>query len=329
MSQLNTGFMGLKLKNPIVAGSSGLTSSVKQIGQLADAGIGAVVLKSLFEEQISNEVYHLIESGDQSNYRDADDYIRHYTRMNSVYKYLELIADVKAAVPVPVIASINCTSASEWTGFAADLQNAGASAIELNIYELPSDRNKHSEEVEKKYTEIVRSVKQKVNIPVAVKIGPYFTNLVRLVDQLHAHGAQAVTLFNRFYEPDFDLDTLEFTSSEVLSSPGDMRELLRWTGIVKGALPKMEIAASTGIHNGSAAIKQLLAGAQVVQLCSTLYLNGFATIGQIAQEIERFMDQWNFSCIEDFRGRLSYQNLPDPSVYERAQFMKYFSNRNY
>ncbi len=327
MAQLTTTYMGLKLKNPMVAGSSGLTSSVNQIRQLADAGIGAIVLKSLFEEQISNEVYHLIETGDPGNYRDADDYIRHYTRMNSVYKYLELIAEANAAVSLPVIASINCTSASEWTGFASDLEKAGASAIELNIYELPSDRNKLSEEVEKKYIDIIRSVKQKVSIPVAVKIGPYFTNLVRLVDQLNAHGAQAVTLFNRFYEPDFNLDTLEFTSSEVLSSPGDMRELLRWTGIVKGALPKVEIAASTGIHHGAAAIKQLLAGAQVVQLCSTLYLNGFETIGKITGEIEKFMGQWNFSCIEDFRGRMSYQNMSDPSVYERAQFMKYFSNR--
>jgi len=327
MAQLNTTYMGLKLKNPLVAGSSGLTGSVIQIRQLADAGIGAIVLKSLFEEQINNEVFHLIEAGDQGNYRDADDYIRHYTRMNSVYKHLELIAEANAAVSVPIIASINCTSASEWTGFAADLEKAGASAIELNIYELPSSRNKLSEEVEMKYFNIVRSVKQQVTIPVAVKIGPYFTNLVRLVDQLNAHGAQAVTLFNRFYEPDFNLDTLEFTSSEVMSSPGDMRELLRWTGIVKGALPKIEIAASTGIHHGAAAIKQLLAGAQVVQLCSTLYLNGFEIIGKISDEMEKFMAQWNFSSIEDFRGRMSYQNLPDPSVYERAQFMKYFSNR--
>jgi dihydroorotate dehydrogenase (fumarate) len=328
MPELMTTYMGMALKNPLVAGSSGLTNSVKQIKQLEEAGIGAVILKSLFEEQISIEVNHMLSASEQNySYPEANDYIRQYTKMNSVQKYLELITEAKAAVQIPIIASINCTSVSEWVGFSADLQKAGADGIELNIYEFASDRVKPSDFYEQKYIDIVRAVKKQVSIPVAVKIAPYFTNLVRLVDQLYANGASAVTLFNRFYEPDFDLDKLEFASAEVMSVPSDMRAMLRWTGVVKGALPNVEIAASTGIHNGKAAIKQLLAGAQVVQLCSSLYLNGFDAIGSIADEIRSFMDKWNFKQIDEFRGRLSYKNIPDPAVYERAQFMKYFSNR--
>lgn len=327
MAHLDSNFMGINLKNPIIAGSSGLTNSVNQIRLLEKAGVGAIVLKSLFEEQIKHESDSLIDSSDQVSYRDGDDYIRYYSRMNSVQNYLELITEAKAAVSIPIIASINCVSASEWIDFAFDLEKAGASAIEMNIYELSVDRNKTAEQIEKKYCDIVRSVTQKVTIPVCVKIGPYFTNLVRLVDQLVAHGAKAVTLFNRFYEPDFNLETLEFISSEVLSSPSDNRSLLRWTGIVKGALPQVEVVASTGIHNGSTVIKQLLAGAQVVQLCSTLYLNGFGIVTSMIDELEHFMKSWNFKQIDDFRGRMSYRHLPDPSLYERAQFMKYFSNR--
>lgn len=327
MINLATNYMGLALKNPFVAGSSGLTNSVKQIKQLEEAGVGAVVLKSLFEEQIKMDVAGVLASSEQNSYPEAEDYIRNYTRVNSVQKYLELIKDVKAAVSIPVIASINCVSATDWTDFAKDIELAGADALELNIYEMPNDKNISADSYDKKYFDILRMVKKKVTIPVAVKIGPYFSNLVRVVDQLKANGAGSVVLFNKFYTPDFNLDTLEFTSSEVMSSPADLNRGLRWTGVVKGKLPKVEIAASTGVHDGSGAVKQILAGAQVVQLCSTLYLNGFGVIGEMKETLEKFMDKWSFENIEDFRGRLSYGNIESPKVYERAQFMKYFSDR--
>jgi dihydroorotate dehydrogenase (fumarate) len=320
--------MGLSLKSPVIAGSSGLTNSVKQIKQLEGAGVGAVVLKSLFEEQINREIDKVISSSeDNSSYPEAEDYIRNYTRINSVQKYLGFITEVKESVSIPVIASINCISSTDWVDFAKDIANAGADALELNIYELPHDKNLSSENCEKKYIDILVAVKKRVTIPVSVKISPYFTNLVRLVDQLYAHGAAAVVLFNRFYEPDFNLETLEFTSSEVMSSPGDLNRCLRWTGIIKGQFPRVEIAASTGIHAGDAVIKQLLAGAQVTQVCSTLYLKGFEEVAEMEKELKTFMLKWNFKRLDDFRGRMSYANIQSPEVYERAQFMKYFSNR--
>jgi dihydroorotate dehydrogenase (fumarate) len=295
---------------------------------LEEAGVGAVVLKSLFEEQINLEISKVISSStDNTTYPEAEDYIRNYTRINSVQKYLTFISEAKKSVAIPIIASINCISANDWVDFASDIADAGADALELNIYELPHDKNKSSESHENRYTDILQAVKKKVSIPVSVKISPYFTNLVRLVDQLYANGAAAVVLFNRFYEPDFNLETLDFTSSDVMSSPGDLNRCLRWTGIVKGQLPRVEIAASTGIHSGDAVIKQLLAGAQVTQLCSTLYLNGFDVVADIEKEMKTFMAKWNFKRIDDFRGRMSYANIESPEVYERAQFMKYFSNR--
>lgn len=328
MANLNTNYMGLSLKNPIVAGSSGLTNSVKLIKQLEEAGVGAVVLKSLFEEQIRLNVSNIMDSSEQNySYPEAEDYIRNYTKMNTVQEYLAFIKEVKSKVSIPVIASVNCISASDWTDFATEIEAAGADAIELNIYEMPVDRNASSESYEKKYYDIVKMVKQKVNIPIAVKISDSFSNLIRMVDQLQAHGASSVVLFNKFYTPDFDLETLKFSSAEVMSSPSDLNKGLRWTGIVKGKLPKTEIAASTGIHNGEGAVKQLLAGAQVVQLCSTLYLNGYGVVEEMKNYIETFMEKWSFDTLSEFRGKLSYGNIGSPAMYERVQFLKYFSNR--
>lgn len=327
MIKLATTYMGLALKNPILAGSSGLTNSVTQIKLLEKAGVGAVVLKSLFEEQIKIDVRSVISSNEQNTaYPEAEDYIRNYTKMNSVAKYLDYIREVKTAVSIPIIASINCTSVADWTDFARDIEAAGADALELNIYEMPVDRNISADSYDKVYIDILRSVKKKVKIPVSVKISFYFSNIIRVVDQLIANGASAVVMFNRFYTPDFNLDTLEFTTSEVMSLPTDLYRGLRWTGIVKGKLPKVEIAASTGIHDGQAAIKQILAGAQVVQLCSTLYLNGFGVVSEMEAELKKFMEKWSFESVNDFRGRMSYQNIKSPALYERAQFMKYFSD---
>lgn len=318
--------MGLKLKNPLVAGSSGLTNSVNQIKQLEEAGVGAVVLKSLFEEQIQMDVNSILDKDQSAGYPEAEDYMRNYTKMNSVQKYIELIKEAKSAVSIPIIASINCSSVSDWTNFAKDIEDAGADALELNIYELPNDKNISAESYDKKYIDIIRTVRKKVKMPIAVKIGSYFSNLVRMVEQLYANGANSVVLFNKFYTPDFNLDTLEFTSSEVMSSPSDLYRCLRWTGIVKGKLPKIELAASTGIHDGEAVIKQLLAGAQVVQLCSTLYLNGNGVVKTMLDRMETFMDKWSFDSVDEFRARMSYSNVDSPAVYERAQFMRYFSN---
>lgn len=319
--------MGLKLKNPIVAASSGLTQSAEKIKELAENGAGAVVLKSLFEEQINNEISQILYNQHNTGYPEAEDYIKAYTRDNSLQHYLQLIKDAKSIVDIPVIASINCVDASEWVSFAKEIEQAGADALELNVFVVSVDPRTSSEKMEHLYLKIVDEVKKQVTIPVAVKIGSYFTNLAGMVDKLYAHGAKAVVMFNRFYEPDIDLENLKMTSSEVFSTPSDIRRSLRWTGMITSAVPNMEVAASTGIHDGDGVLKQLLAGAQVVQLCSTLYINGVEKIKEVLDDLELFMKKWDYNSLNDFRGKLSYKRIDNPVLYERAQFMKYFSNR--
>jgi dihydroorotate dehydrogenase (fumarate) len=325
MTNLETKYMGLTLKNPIVVASSGLTNSIERIKDLEKAGAGAVVLKSIFEEQINNEVLHLINRDPQILYPENEDFIWNYTRNNSITRHLNLLTEVKKETEIPIIASINCMSASEWILFAKDFENAGADALELNLFFVPTDPYKTSEEIEKLYQKIVSSVKQNTTIPISVKIGYYFTNLLEMANKLTISGADALVLFNRFYEPDIDIEKLELTSSEIFSSPADMRRSLRWTGLISSQLPKVQIAASTGIHDGEAVIKQLLAGAQVTQICSTVYINGSQVIAGMVNDLNIFMKKWNFKTIDDFRGKLSYKNIPDPMHYERAQFMKYFA----
>lgn len=327
MANLETTYLGLKLKNPLVAASSGLTSSVDKIIELADAGVGAIVLKSIFEEQINNEISSLMHNQYNTSYPEAEDYIRNYTRDNTVTKHLELLKKAKQAVDVPIIASVNCISSSEWTSFAKDFEEAGADAIELNIFYLPTDRHEKPGVVEQLYLDVLKKVKLEVSIPVSVKFGIHHSNIIGMADKLKGAGAAGIVMFNRFYEPDINLDTLEMTASEVFSSPSDIRRSLRWVGIVSSSVTQLDIAASTGIHDGAAVIKQLLAGAQVAQLCSTLYVNGAGVVSSMISDLEAFMKKWNFKSIDDFRGRLSYKNIPDPLLYERSQFMKYFSSK--
>ena len=327
MANLETTYLGLKLKNPLVAASSGLTSSVEKIRELAEAGVGAIVLKSIFEEQINNEISSLMHNQYNTSYPEAEDYIRNYTRDNTVVKHLELLKKAKQAVDVPIIASVNCISSSEWTSFAKDFEEAGADAIELNIFYLPTDRHEKPGVVEQLYLDVLKKVKLEVSIPVSVKFGVHHSNIIVMADKLKAAGAAGIVMFNRFYEPDINLDTLEMTASEVFSSPSDIRRSLRWVGIVSSSVTQLDIAASTGIHDGGAVIKQLLAGAQVAQLCSTLYVNGSTVVSSMLEDLEAFMKKWNFKTIDDFRGRLSYKNIADPLLYERSQFMKYFSGK--
>lgn len=328
MANLETTYLGLKLRNPLVAASSGITNSAEKIKKLESAGIGAVVLKSVFEEQINNEVTSmLLQNAQNAGYPEAEDYIRNYLRDNTLTKHIKLIEETKKSVNIPVIASVNCVSASEWTTFAKDFQEAGADALELNIFYVPVDRHEKPGVVEQLYIDVLEKVKKEVSIPVSVKIGLYHSNIIGMVDKLKANGAKGVVMFNRFYEPDINLDKLELTSSEIFSSPVEIRHTLRWVGLVSSEIADIDIAASTGIHDGKSVIKQLLAGAKVAQLCSTLYVNGNDVIPAIITEMETFMRKWNFKHLEDFRGRLSYKNIPDPLIYERSQFMKYFSGR--
>ncbi|MFV0365471.1 MAG: dihydroorotate dehydrogenase-like protein [Mangrovibacterium sp.] len=320
---LRTKYMGLDLKNPIVVASSGLANTVAKVKRIEEAGAGAVIMKSLFEEQILGEAKHLL--GDGEAYPEAADYIDTYVRENTVASYVDFIREAKSAVSIPVIASIGCVSSKEWLDFTKKLEIAGADAIELNMFYVPTLRNQTSEEIELRYISLIREIKQVISIPVAVKVGPYFTNLISFVEKLLANGADSVTMFNRFYEPDININTLKMIGAEVFSTPQDIRHSLRWIGLTSSALPQLEIAASTGIHDGEAAIKMILAGSQVVQVCSTVYINGSQVIAGMLKDMEGFMKKWNFKRIDDFRGRLSYHGV-DAHMYERSQFMRYFSN---
>jgi dihydroorotate dehydrogenase (fumarate) len=327
MINLETNYMGLNLKNPIIIASSGLTNSVEKIKDLEKAGAGAVVLKSIFEEQINNEVNNQINRSPQHLFPEEEDFTWNYTRNNLITSHLNLLSEAKKETEIPIIASISCMSASEWVVFAKDLENSGADALELNLFFVATDPRKTSGEIEQLYLRIVSEVRKNVKIPVSVKIGFYYSNLVGMANKLTESGADALVLFNRFYEPDINLEKLEMTTSEVFSSPEDIRQSMRWIGLISSQLPNIQVAAGTGVHDGEAVIKQLLVGAQVSQICSSVYINGPQVIAGMLNDLTAFMKNRHFTKIEDFRGRLSYKNISNPAIYERAQFMKYFEGR--
>ncbi len=322
MANLNTTFAGLKLRNPFIISSSGITNSVERIRKLDSLGAGAIVLKSLFEEQIMFETGDLLQKTD---YPEALDYVRRYTLENTLSEYLQLVRDTKKAVHIPVIASINCVSAREWMDFAVKIEEAGADALEMNVYFLPVDRDKEATYYERIYFDLLDGIRKRVSIPVILKLGPNFTNLNYLVSQLYYREASGIVLFNRFYAPDIDIEELTMGSAEVLSSPADIRSSLRWVGIVSSQVRSIDIAGSTGIHSGEAAVKMILAGASAVQVCSVLYKNGLEYLTEMIDRFESWMISRNFKTIDEFRGSMSYAMIDDPAIYERAQFMKYFS----
>lgn len=322
MANLKTSYLGLLLNNPVIVSSSGLTSSVEKIIKLEENGAGAVVLKSLFEEQIKFEAGNLIADSD---YPEAQDYIMNYLKNNSVDEYLQLIEKAKKSVEIPIIASINCISASDWTSWARNIESAGADALELNVFIVPTDENRTAEKYELLYYDIIERVREATRLPLAIKIGLHHTNLLNLVNHIYYRGASGVVLFNRFYSPDIDLDGMKFTTAEVFSSPSDLRNSLRWVGIISGKIDKIDISASTGVHDGAAVVKQLLAGAKTVQVCSVLYKKGVDYLEKIVEFVNNWMDERKFKNLDEIRGKMSYKYIPDPAVYERSQFMKYFS----
>ena len=322
MVNLQTTFAGLTLKNPFIAASSGLTNSLSKIKELDKAGIGAVVLKSLFEEQIENHTEKLTQISD---YPEAADYINAYIQMNHVEKYLDLIRSVKAECTIPVVASINCYKLTRWTDFAKSIEAAGADAIELNVFLLNAGEYGDTY-LEDSYISIVKQLKKTVKIPVVVKMAKNMGNLPGLVGKLKALGTDGIVLFNRFYQLDIDINKMEITAGTVFSNPADFHETLRWTAIVSGRVKEIDILCSTGVHSWEDTIKGILAGASGVQLCSVLYEQGVEVIGNMITCVEEWMEQNNYERISDFKGKLNYANIASPSLYERAQFMKYFSN---
>jgi len=324
MANLSTTYMGLQLKSPLVIGSSGLTNSVENIEKFAQLGAGAVILKSLFEEQIIHEVNHTINQSTENYYPEAEDYIKNYTKQNNVQDYLNLIKNAKEKVDIPIIASINCTSASEWTSFAKSIEDAGADGLELNIFVMPSDPNTTGTENEAIYFDIIEKVKEATKLPISAKVSYHFSNLANTLEKLSWTGIKSITLFNRFFSPDIDIDKLEVKPSFVFSKAEDLGISLRWVALLSNRL-RCEVAASTGIHSGQALIKQLLAGAQTVQVASLLYKEGINSVSSLLSELDEWMDKKEFATIDDFRGLLSINRADNPGAYERVQFMKHFS----
>lgn len=323
MADITTTWMGLKLKSPVIIASSGLTKSLKNIKEYENQGAGAVVLKSLFEEQIINEAHHTIAQDETANqYPEALDYILNYSRTNALNDYLNLISECKKETNIPIIASINCTSASEWTAFAADIEKAGADALELNVF-IPPFNPRKGQQLEKVYFDILQDVSLKIKIPVALKIGSYFTSLNETAEQMVWAGAKGLVLFNKFYSPDIDINNLKIVPANVFSAEDDILMPLRWVAMLSGKI-KCDIAGTTGIYNGEGLIKMLLAGAKAVEIASVVYKNGPEIIGTMLGELNTWLEKHNFASVSEVIGKLNYQNTATPAAYERVQFMKHF-----
>ncbi len=321
MSILSTEYMGLTLKNPLVVASCSLTKKRDGVKKCAEAGAGAIVLKSLFEEQIDFEIKDMEKHLMPYWHPEALDYVQQMGMSFGPNEYLKLIEETKKAVPVPIIASLNCISPKWWITYAKQIVEAGADALELNIAIMPSDPNRTGTEIEDIYVKIVNEVKPHISIPFAVKIGPYFSSLAHLANRLSREGAAALVLFNRFYQPNIDTENLILAPGYNFSSPEDMGLSLRWIALLSGSIG-CDLAASTGIHDGEGVIKQLLAGATVAQLCSTLYLNGLQQIGKILDELSTWMENKGFQSIKEFHGKLSQSESDKPELYERVQYIK-------
>ncbi len=284
-------------------------------------------LKSLFEEEIIREMQASISSMTSEGYiypETLEFYEYQDMQEESTTKYLDLISKTKKEVSIPVIASINCITSSQWTYFPKQIENAGADALELNIFILPSDLNRSAQENEKIYHDIIREVLKQVKIPVIVKLSFYFSNLASFLQDISKSGIRGLVLFNRFYNPDFDLNTMEITSGAVLSNPADLYLSLRWIAIMAERVG-CDLAASTGVHDGNALIKQLLAGARAVEIASAVYKHGNTLIGKMLNDVKDWMKTKGFETIDDFRGKLSQAKSNHPAAYDRIQFMKYFS----
>ncbi|MDY6800881.1 MAG: dihydroorotate dehydrogenase-like protein [Bacteroidota bacterium] len=328
MANLSVNYMGLNLRNPIIAASSGLTNSVDDILEFEKKGAAAVIIKSIFEEEIRRELEKDLTSMNMESflYPETMDYYDNYAEDDSLTNHLKLIREAKKAVKIPIIASINCVTAEKWPYYAETLQDAGADALELNVFVLPSDFNKTSTENEQVYFDIVQEVKKHIKIPIALKISYYSANLGAFIQKLSNTGIDSIVLFNRFYSPDIDINNLDILSSNVLSHPEELSISLRWIAIMSERVG-CDLAASTGIHDGAAVIKQLLAGANAVQIASAFYKNGKGIIENMLDDLSSWMEQKKFAKIDDFRGKLSQEKSQNPAAYERVQFMKYFSGK--
>ena len=321
---LSTTYLGLQLKNPIVPSASPLSYSLDSMKQLEDAGASAIVMFSLFEEQIAHErseLLHYLSRGTES-YAEALTYFPEVHQYNSgPDEYLELVQRAKQSLSIPVIGSLNGVSVGGWIDYARKIQQAGADALELNIYYIPADPGISGTELENKYIEVVQTVRRSVTIPVAVKLSPFFTAFAHMAKKLDNSGADGLVLFNRFYQPDIDLETLEVRPSVILSTTNAMRLPMRWIAILHGKV-RASLAATSGISSAEDVLKMLMAGADVTMMCSALLKYGPGHITKVLMEMERWMQEGEYISVQQMKGSMSQRSVADPSAFERANYMK-------
>ena len=321
---LTTTYMGLTLRNPIVSSASPLAEEVDDICKMEEAGVAAVVLPSLFEEQIteqSHQLDHYLSYGVES-FAEATSYFPDMTTYNTgPDTYLNLVRQAKMAADIPIIASLNGVSTGGWIKYAQSIQQAGADALELNIYFIPTDIGMPGTEVEQMYLDVVSDVKNSVSIPVAVKLSPYFSATANMAYRLAEAGADALVLFNRFYQPDFDLDNLEVVPHLVLSTQYALRLPLRWVAILYGHVP-VDFAITSGVHTHEDVLKGLMAGAKVTMMTSELLQNGIGRIRAILGDMVHWMEEYEYESVNQMQGSMSQKNVAEPAVFERANYMR-------
>ena len=320
MAALHTHYLGLSLKNPFVASSSGLTGTLAGIAKCAECGASAVVLKSLFEEQIDAEIGSMVDE-QIAIHPEAQDYLTGLGKVHGPDTYLKLIADAKAETGIPIIASVNCVSSQWWVDFSKQIEQAGAAALELNIGVIPQVPAEDSNQLEARIVDTVRAVKARISIPIAVKIGPYFTSLPTLLEKLVQAGADGIVLFNRFYRLDIDTEKLSFITGKMTSTPEELHLGLRWVALLAPTI-KVPISLSTGVHSADDAIKAILVGAQVVQIASVLYSKKTTYLQTMIDETTAWLDQHGHASLDDIRGRLSAKNAEAKAVLSRIQYIK-------
>jgi dihydroorotate dehydrogenase (fumarate) len=321
---LSTKYLGLNLRTPLVVSASPLSRDVDSVCRLEDAGASAVVLYSLFEEQLRQEEMELefhLAQGTESFPESLSYFPRASEFQTGPEGYLEHIRKSKAKVGIPVIASLNGSTLGGWTKFAAEIERAGADAIECNIYFLPTDPTISSADIERIYLDVLRAVKNTVTIPVAVKLSPFFSNMANMAKQLDEAGADALVLFNRFYQPDIDLEELEIRPNVLLSTPQSLRLPLTWIGILYGRL-KASLGATGGVHGAQDVIKLLMVGAQVTMLCSALMRNGVNHLRHVERELRDWMEEHEYESVQQMQGSMSQIRCADPGAFERAQYMR-------
>lgn len=320
-----TKYLGLELKTPIIVGSCGLTADVDKMVQMENAGAGAIVVKSVFEEQIIYDIKrntHVVAPTD--NYGDSYEYIAMHVADDSLEKHFAMIREAKQRLTIPVIGSVNCFSYENWLTYAKKFEEAGCDALELNMAILPYETSLSADDVERTFSQIINTLRKSISIPISIKVGTYFTDMAKQMQQLSWMGIQGVTMFNKNVQVDIDIEKETLTNASYLSNPEDIYNTLRWIAILSKKM-RCDLSASTGVYTSDDVVKMLLAGATSVQVVSCLYKNGIESLRQLNEGLQRWMEKKGYDSIAKFRGKLAVQPTDKASVAMRTQFMKYFA----